>query len=280
MPNDIIFNLAFLSQVAFISIWLPWKMRKKAQQIILEHPINDYPKLYPRSLCWYESALNKFTFMNAAIALTGLFFWVVYNIDRTNEDYTGVVWAVFMLQNLPYLLLEFFIFQTWKKMRESDQRKTRKASLRPRRISDIIDTSLLVSLVLVFVIFCFFIYWIGQFDHPWFGGVTNIVIIAATYIFMGGIVAWNFYGRSKDPYMDEEDKIYRIRHLTKQFFIICISITLYAMVTISLQVFDLDAYRQLAMTIYCQILVAGYYLTIYRQKGFNFEVYRDEAVAV
>jgi DNA-binding transcriptional regulator YhcF (GntR family) len=37
---------------------------------------------------------------------------------------------------------------------------------------------------------------------------------------------------------------------------------------------NLPSIRQLAMTIYCQLLVAAYYVTIYRKKGFNFEVDR------
>lgn len=279
MPNDIIFNLAFLSQILFISVWLPWRVTIKARRVIQAHPAQDYPRLYPQSPSWYERALLMFAYLNITISVIGLFFWLVYNADDTKTDYVGIVWAIFMLQGLPYILLEVFAFRTWRKMREADERTTRQATLRPRRLSDVISIEQLSILGIVFLVFCFFISWVEQFNYPWFGGIANVFIIAGTYAFMGGVIIWNLFGKSKDPYMDDEDRMRRIRHMAKQIWIVCIALTIYAMVTISLQAFDLHAYRQLAMTLYCQLLVAGYYVTIYRKEEINFEVYRGDAIA-
>jgi len=276
MPDNILFSLVFLSQILLISLWLPAKVRSHARHILTTYPAEQYPRLYPKSAATYERALVHFTWINAVIFLIALFFWLVFNFDESNDDYAGVAWAIFMLQSLPFILLEFFTLRTWKLMQEADIRTTRTASLQPRRIKDIVSPFQLSILAVSFLIFCVFIAYVNQFNFPWFGGYLNVVILGAGYCFLGGIILWNLYTKKRDPYLEEADRLNRIRYMAKQFVFVCVAVTIYGMISISLQAFELREFKQLAMSIYCQVLAVSCFFTVYQDRYVNYEVYREE----
>lgn len=278
MPDNLIFSLAFLSQVVLVSAWLPIRLYKRARHVLTTYPPQDYPRLYPKGVVAYERSLVHFIYLNIAIFLVGMFFWVIFNLDATNDDYAGVSWAIFMLQSVPFLLLEIFTFRTWRMMRESDTRTTRKAGLRRRRMLDVISPLQIGVVTVVFIAFCLFVSYINQFDYPWFGGYLNVLLVGLGNALLAALVAWNLYGRKRDPYMEENDRLNRIRLLVRQFVLVSIAVTVYAMVTITLQAFELREYKQLAMTLYVQLLAVGCYFTLFQDRKMNFEVYRDEPV--
>jgi magnesium-transporting ATPase (P-type) len=275
MSIDLMFNLLFLSQIILMSIWLPAIVARRVRSIMAAHPETQYPRLYPRGSEFHERKLQRFIWGARATAMIGLFFWLVYNFDASNEDYAGVVWLVFMLQCLPYVMLEVFAFKAWRLMRVHDKRRVRSASLQPRRITDIIDTTQLIILGLSFATLCGFIAYVDQFNYSWFGGWLNAIILAATYVFLGGLVAWQFFGRTKDPYLSESDRTRQFQHMVSQFVFVCVALSIYAMVMITLRMLDMDSLRQLAMSVYCQSLALVYYLTMLRSLRVNFEVYRE-----
>lgn len=276
MPDNILFNLAFLSQIVLISAWLPRVLYKRARHILETYPADQYPRLYPKGAASYERNLVHFVYMNVAIFLVGMFFWVVFNTDATNSDYQGVSWAIFMLQTVPFFLVELFMFRTWKLMRECDKRTTRKAALRSRGLGDVMSPLQVGLVVGVFAVFSLFIAYIDQFGFPWFGGYLNVLVIGLGNAFLAALVAWNIYGRKKDPYMEEKDRINRTRLMARQFVLVSVAVTVYAMVIITLQAFDLYQYKQLAMALYAQLLAIGFYFTFYQDQTVNFEVYREE----
>lgn len=279
MTGNTLFNLAFLSQIILISALLPRTLFKRACHLLKTYPAAEYPRLYPKGPGSYERGLNRFVGLNAAIFLVGMFFWVTFNLDATRDDYAGVAWGVFMLQSVPFVLLEVFTFRTWKLMREADARTTRKAELRPRRLTDAfsyLQTGLVAS---VFIAFCLFVNHINQFGYPWFGGWLNVIIIGMGNLLLAGIVLWNLFGRKRDPYMEERDRLRRIRQMARQFVLVSVAVTVYATVTITLQAYELREFKQLAMTLYAQLLALGCYFTIYADQGINFEVYRAEPVS-
>lgn len=276
--NDLFFSLAFLSQIVLISVWLPMRVNALLRHQLETWPIESYPRLYPKPVAYYERALLHFRLINGAIFLAGLFLWIVFSVDETNDDYGGVAWGFFMLQSLPFVMLEIFTFRTWKLMRDADTRSMRKAELRPRQLADVVSAMQLGITASAFIVFSLFIIYVDQFAYSWFGGYTNIAILGAGYAFLSGIVLWELYGRKKDPYQDENDRISRLRELIRHFVFVAVAVTVYGMVTISLQVLELNQFRQLAFSIYCQLLAIASFYTVFRHRDTNFEVYREEKI--
>ncbi len=276
MTENILFSLALLSQIIVVSIWLPSRIKANAKHLLDTHPQSDYPRLYPKSPAHYERALVHFSWINWAIVLVGGFFWIVFVSDATNGDYAGVAWALFMLQSVPFVLLEFFTFRTWKFMRDADTRTVRTATLRARKLTDIVSVTQLTMLVAAYLLFGLFTAYISQFDLTWFSAGANLAVLGGGYCLLGAIVCWHWFGGRRDPYLDESDHINRIRFLVRQAVLVCIALTAYAMVKIALQAFELREFKQLAMSVYCQLLAVGAYFSVYQQTTTNFDVYREQ----
>jgi magnesium-transporting ATPase (P-type) len=249
-------------------------MKRKGRELLGKYPAEQYPRLYPKGQEQHEKTLKQYAFSNWVAALVGFAFWLIYNFDASNDDYAGIVWLVFMLQCVPYLILETAAFKAWRLMREQDARRTRQATLQPRRITDIFSMAQFATLGLAFTVLCGFILYIDQFNYEWFGGWINALMLGATYIVLGGYLVWQFLGRSKDPYQLEEDRTQRFRYLTSQYVFVCVALTVYAIVMVTLKAFGLNELRQLAMTVYCLLIGVSYYLTLVRPAEVDFEVYR------
>ncbi|MDA0789390.1 MAG: hypothetical protein O2780_08025 [Proteobacteria bacterium] len=279
MHDNVLFSIAFLSQILLVSVWLPAKVLAHARTILELCPPDQFPRLYPKPVAVYERSLVHFTWLNGVICLIGLSFWVIFNFDATNDDYAGIAWGIFMLQSVPFILLEVFTFRTWKLMRDADDRTRRSASLTPRRLTDVMSPLQMSVVAASFVAFSALVLTIDQFNFPWFGGLLNIVIMGGGYVTLWGIVMWNLHGRSRDPYMQEQDHINRVRRLVRQFLLVCVALAAYGMVTITLQALELHEYKQLAMSLYCQLLALGSFYTFYRAEDINYEVYRSGPTA-
>ncbi|XOV87794.1 MAG: hypothetical protein ACFHX7_23040 [Pseudomonadota bacterium] len=275
MHTDLIFSLALLCQVIIVSIWLPARIRANAREMLDTHPAADYPRLYPRSPAYYERALVHFSWINWAIAALGLFAWMVFNLDESRSDYTGVAWGLFMLQGLTFVLLEVFAFRTWKLMREADDRPRRTAILKPRRLLDIVSPTQLALLGASYLSFAGFTLFISQLDLPWFSALANLLVLGGGYCMLAALLYWQWSGGRRDPYIAEQDHLRRIRYLVRQAVFVCVALTAYAVVTITLQAFELREFKPLAMSLYCQLLAVGAWFSIYQPTRINFDVYRE-----
>lgn len=268
------FSLIFLSQILLGSALLPYFITRKVRRLMDQHPADRYPRLYPKSRSWYERQYRNINFVHGAALLVGLFFVAVYTFDASNDDYAGVVFGVFMLQSVPYLLLELFTVRNRTLMREADDRRVRTATLHRRSLFTFISPVQLGTLGFVFLGFCAFVGYMHQFDLPWFGGWANVAVIAGGMTFMALLLWWSARFTMRDPYLSEDDRVESVRRLVRQYTIVCVAVTVYAMVTISLKAGDLNALRHVAMSIYFQLLLAAYYFTMIRPDGLNFEVYQ------
>lgn len=83
------------------------------------------------------------------------------------------------------------------------------------------------------------------------------------------------FRRTKNSYLSESDRNRQFQHLVSQFVFVCVAATIYAMVIITLRVLDMNALRQLAVSVYCQCLALVCCLTMLRLLRVNFEIYRD-----
>ncbi len=278
MLEDILFYVVFLSQVILISFYYPRKMLSRMNFVAETYPPSEYPKLYPKPVEYYEKARRNYKNMNLVILLIGLFLMVVLLGDSSNDDWGGVVVTYFMVQFFPMMLIEIGSFKYFKLMRKTDSRTTRKAELQPRRLFDFISPAMIGLAVFIYFAFIGFIIYVNQFGFSWFGGYWNIVGITATNLLFAGIIAWNLYGKKRDPYQANEDRNRQIELTIKSLVFVSIVATLFITINIAFNAFDLRHLNQVIMSLYLQLVAVLSFRALPRVDNINFEVYKDDPV--
>ena len=130
---------------------------------------------------------------------------------------------------------------------------------------------------MIYIFFVGFVTYLNQFDYPWFGGYLNVLIISCTYLFFGFIIYHAMYGKVKNPHMSYEDRKINIQIIIRQLLSIAIAATVFAMVQISMQVFGLESFKAIIISLYFHVIV---FLSMQwiRLDYINFEVYKDKPV--
>jgi len=277
MPDNILFYVVFLSQILLISFYFPRKMLKRISYVFATYPPSQYPRLYPEPIEYYEKARRNYRNLNVGVLLVGLSLLAVLLGDsRSGEwDVGNFVFPYFMIQFFPMMLLEIRSFKYYRLMRKADSRTTRKAELQPRRLFDFISPTMIGLALLVYFAFIALILYIRQFDFPWFGGYWNIVGVTAGNIFFAAIVAWNMYGKKRDPYQAYEDRKRQIELVVQQMVFMSIAATTFMALEVILASLDLRDLQPTVMSLYFQ-LIAVVCLRTLRIDNINFAVYKGD----
>ena len=275
MPDNILFYAVFLSQILLISFYFPRKMLKRIRYVFATYPPSQYPKLYPEPIEYYEKAQRNYRNLNVAVLLIGLSLLAVLLGDsRSGQwDIGNFVFPYFMVQFFPMILLEMRAFKYYRLMRKADSRTTRKAELQPRRLFDFISPTMIGLALFVYFAFIALILYIRQFDFPWFGGYWNIVGVTAVNVFFAAIVAWNMYGKKRDPYQAYEDRKRQIELVVQQMVFMSIAATTFMAIEVGLASLDLHDLQPTVMSLYFQ-LIAVICLRTLRIDNINFAVYK------
>jgi len=273
--QDYIFYFVFFSQIVLISFYYPRKMLKRFTGVLELYPPKQYPKLYTKPIEYYWNAKCNFKMINLIILFLGMFIMLVLVNDVTNDDFAGVVIGYFFIQFIPMILIEIWSFKYYKNMREADVRKTKTAVLQPRRFFNFVSPVLLVVAIVIYVAFIVFVFYVRQFNYPWFGGYLNIAILTAGNLFFVLIILWNMYGKKRDPYQAYEDRVRQIKLIVKQLMILSIVMTIFTVITIILRIFDLHSSKQLALSLYLQLIAVISFQALSMKKG-NFDVYKAD----
>ncbi|MDE2701028.1 MAG: hypothetical protein OXI23_19325 [Gemmatimonadota bacterium] len=277
MPDNILFYAVFLSQILLISFYFPRKMLKRISYVFATYPPPQYPRLYPEPIEYYEKAQRNYRNLNVAVLLVGLSLLAVFIGDsRSGEwDMGNFVFPYFMIQFFPMMLLEIRSFKYYRLMRKADSRTTRKAELQPRRLFDFISPTMIGLALFVYFAFIALILYIRQFDFPWFGGYWNIVGVTAGNVFFAAIVAWNMYGKKRDPYQAYEDRKRQIELVVQQMVFMSIAATTFMAIEVVLASLDLRDLQPTVMSLYFQ-LIAVICLRTLRIDNINFAVYKGD----
>jgi len=280
METKFLFSIVFLNQLFLMSFYFPRKIANRIRYVLDTYPPSKFPKLYPMPIEYYEDKQRNYRIINWFILIAGLFLlnymFINFPEDSHRERWDqALVFAFFMVQFFPVMLLEISSFSLYKIMRKSDSRTARKAELQRRRLFDFISPLLFGLVVFVYAAFVGFIIYFERFNYPWFAGFLNIVIITGTNLLFIGIAAWNMFGKKLDPYQSFEDRRRQISLSVKQLAIVSIGMTIYVAFTIVAHAYELRHLSSTFMSIYFQILVWIGLRTI-QIDNINFEVYKED----
>ena len=243
MNIDLLLYIVLFSQIMFLSYYYPKRMLIRVQTIFKNYPPNEFPKLYPESIEKYKKLAKRYQFMNhLMIGLgIGLILWF-YVTPRSGEWDQAIVFWYFMIQFIPNIGIELWAMKYHNAMRLLNQDAQKEAVLQPRRLTDFASKNFLGTVVVIYIIFVGFIAYVDQFDYPWFGGYLNVLIISGVFLFFGLILYRAMYGKVKNPHQSYEDRAINIQTLVRQLLSMAIAVMLYAMLQISLKVFDVQVF--------------------------------------
>lgn len=276
MSEAILFNWVFGAQILLLSLYFPLRVLRHAASIYENYPPETYPKLYPRSMGGYKRMGQIFKSLCVmALVLGGVMLYASINELVSLKALTLLATAYFLFQAAPFVYLEMGMFKEWKLMRESQNGRRRKAELAPRRFMDFLPKGMLVIWAVCNVGFFVFMFYIKQFNYPWFGGYANIAAMTFMNLFFAFILGWNIYGQKKNPHQDFNDRRKQIRGVAMVLIFINVAAEIFVAISVSLSALDMRSYQIVVLTLY-HIAIGMMGFRSYLCGPENYDVYRDD----
>lgn len=283
MLENTMFYVIFVSQIVLISLYVPQKIIRRLEQVSSRYPADEYPKLYPNGVNYYQKAKGWFTWLTRIIFVLGFVVaWLIYKAAEVNEGQINQMypWAYFMLQMLPVMLLEQTTFKHYRHMRKADTRTSRKAELAPRKLFSFVSPMLFWSAVLAYLLFVLFAFAVHGFSLEETSMPLEMsAVVLLGNLFFAGIVAFLLRGKKLDPYQTQLDRMRTIEYNIKWLFYISIAVSLFAIVQVAMDKFDMKFIEPVLMSVYCQLIVVpGVLLQLnkIRLEDLDFDVYKQE----
>ena len=282
--SKILFVVTFLGQIWLISHYYPNRLRARMKEVLTRYPPAEYPRLYPKPVEYYKIGQWGFLVTTRLVLGLGFLFLVgaltVDNGTFSEDGYISEIWpAVYgMIQFVPLVLLEISEYRNFKQMREANTAKRRSAELRPRRLRDYVSTGLVATALGALVLALVVDLVATDFDLTWGSDTVSrgLVLIAFNLAIVLG-ASRAIYGRKIDPHQAESDRARRLRLGLSSMLLVSIAMSVFNLVQIADQVFDLDFLDAAMISLYFQAMVMltiGHVLRGYRLEEIDFEVYR------
>lgn len=287
MPENILLHVVFLSQVLFISFYVPRKMLSRLRYVVETYPPSDYPKLYPVSIDTVEKGMGSFRVLNFIILLVGfgLVFLGVYPPSEEMLNWRGqsVFTIYFFLQTTPFVLAELAGFKYFELMRKANSRSTRKADLHPRSLFNFISPAFIGIAIFTYIAFILLVLYLRQNPYPGFGGYSNVFVVTGMNLVIAVIMIKTLYGKKRDPYQANEDRLWQIELTVKFLVFISIAGTTFMAITVILPALDSRNLTDMFMSLHFQSITAASFRALLfkssRLDDINFEVYKKEPLA-
>lgn len=275
MTVNFVFYVAFFGQIVLISYFLPRKIGKNVDYVLNNFPPEDYPKLYPMPQLYYGKRYRGFQLLCRAILAMGLVLLGLFISGIIEDDMqTTVPLLYFFIQYIPVVLVEIVGRKQLKLMRRDESLRTRKASLQPRRLLDVVPKGLGYFAAAVYCGFIILTISIELYATETANGFFSLAIVSCANLFFLSIVLWNLYGRNQDPYRSEETRLSQTTRITQALLLINIAATLFVSFTLILDVFQIESAEGISLCFYLQ-LISLLNMASMRIDNVDFEVYRD-----
>ncbi len=282
LPDNWLLYLVFISQIFILSFYLPRKIVARINYVLKNYSPEEYPKLYPRPVEYFESRRDFFrNFNNFNILLgIGIMFLIIPEFEVGEEKGLQMVpWAYFMIQMIPSMLTEVFSFKQAKMMREANTNKSRKANLAPRRLFDFVAPGLVAVAVAMFIGFAVFVLYLYDFDFS-FGGkpMSSILVLASGNLLFIAIIAWNLRGKKLDPYQAYEDRKRIIETVVKSLTYLSIAMSIFMVLMMASSYFKWEFVMPVMMSSFLQIIALislGTPLQTLPISRIDFDVYKN-----
>lgn len=277
MSVNFLLYAVFISQIFIISYWLPLKLKKRANEIMVKCPPEKYPKLYPLS---HQEIVNKvnqlmlLTYAGLTIGILIVMHGLYYKTDEMlGWDSQSVIMIFYVIQVIPLAFLALFSERYFKKMRSKNRASIRTAQLAPRRLTCYASKWLIGLAITVYVLFVILVAVISKYPFDGFAGYVNVFGVTLLNGFFALIIYKYVYGKKTDPHQSDEDRFQKTGRVVKLMLFSSIAATVSISIHFLLSTFDLRHLNDVVASIYYQIIMLVMILTSLNYSE-NFEVYK------
>ncbi len=258
MRDNSIFFIVFLSQIILLSIYFPRKIMKRVRQVIKDYPVKQYPRLYIRSVDYYELGLKIYQFINILLLVIGfavLVFLVVKDSQEV-EPVEGVfVLFYFMLQMSPFMLMELSSFSYFKQMRKLNLKKVKTAVLQPRGLFDFISYKMIVLAVISNLLCITVVAYLDGFKLE--RGSDTVVLfftLLLANLLFAFIIRLNISGKKINPLQSMTDRLKQTKTVVNTLVTMSIIQSLFVMMIQVMDYYQLDFYRSTFISLFLQVI--------------------------
>lgn len=277
MSVNFLLYAVFISQIFIISYWLPLKLKKRANEIMVKCPPEKYPKLYPFSHQEIVNKVNQLMLLTYAGLTVGILIVMHGLYYKTDEmlgwDSQSVIMIFYVIQVIPLAFLALFSERYFKKMRSKNRVSIRTAQLAPRRLTSYASKWLIGLAITVYVLFVILVAVISEYPFDGFAGYVNVFGVTLLNGFFALIIYKYVYGKKTDPHQSDEDRFQKTSRVVKLMLFSSIAATVSISIHFLLSTFDLRHLNDVVASIYYQIIMLVMILTSLNYSE-NFEVYK------
>jgi len=283
MLENILFYIVFTSQIFLLSYYYPKNIIRRIADILEKYPRVDYPKLYPKSVEETEKGQRIFNVLSKIILIIGLIILAI--IVSWNYSYEGRMSEIipviyFMVQIIPFILLEISGFSYLRMMRKADSSTTRNAELAPRKLTNFISPVYIGIAVLMSLLCIAYFYSLYEFQFS-FNNDTFIILLSlimSNGLFIG-IIYWNLYGKKLDPHQTAQYRMRQIGVTVKSLVFMSIAASIFLIAIKAVDQYNSNFLGAIIMSFYLQFVVfigLGATLRTLKLENMNFDVYKED----
>ena len=278
---DLIFYIAFFSQILLISYHYPKRILRRMDYIFEHCPADQYTKLYPKG---YKKTLEGkilYKLLNIIILIIGIIIFVTFiianqqgNIELKDMDFLPFAYG--MLQAIPFLILEVSALKQFKLMRSLNDQTKRKAELSPRSLFNYISPVRFFTAVIMFFVCTLAIFSFNDFKIS-----ADMAVLIGSMILCNGLFFVLGYillqGKKLDPYQSPEDRHKMITVVFRSYTSVSILVSIFFIINRCVDYYSLDNWEPVFNSLYWQCVVllsTGAMLKFTKLEEVNYDVYK------
>ena len=254
------FLAAFAVQILVMSVLIPSWFIRNARARTASVPAERLAQLYPGVDVGLalKRFLTQYRVLTMGIAVLGLLLliWLFNDVRRPdwNSNKTGPLATAYFLValGLPGFLFVRFIVRFNKEHKPAEGKRT--AILQRRGLFDFVSPFIVFVAVLSYFLYAAFVIYIEQHPFPGFAGyLKNIGAMTLLYAVNAFAVYISLYGRNKNPFETQADRLHTIGLTVKGIVYSSIVMVLYISLNHSLRLLDLKSWEPFALSIFFAI---------------------------
>jgi hypothetical protein len=278
---ELIFYLAFFSQILLISVYYPKQIMKRMIYVFKHCPFETHEKLYPKG---YEKAIEgevTFKLLNVVTTVIGVLLLIALviitlngNMQLSKINFVPMVYG--MLQAIPFFVMEVSALKQFKLMRNRNSDTKRQAELNPRSMFNYVSPIRFFAAMLMFFVCITVIFSFNDFELS----ASIVVLLVSMFLCNGLFVGLGYvllHGKKLDPHQSPKDRHIMTTAAFHSYTSISILVSVFFILNRSVDHYALDDWEPLFNSLYWQSLIllsTGSALRLTHLEKINYDVYK------
>lgn len=282
MIENNLFIVLLVVQCFVVSWYLPSLIYNRMRTVITQYPPTEFPLLYPKPEASYHVFHRKFRLANKLLLIVSLavvLAIVFSDVNLLQDKWAMLPWGMFMIQMVPFVLVEASEFSHAKLLREKNKNTVRVAGIQSRGLAQLISLSLFISWILVQLICFVLIGWTDDFAFV-IGDSAFLSVLLVALANIAGVfyIRWLVSGKKLDPHQDPEDQYRAAQAVTRSLVLISMGVSIFSAVMRIMNYYEADHLEPVLMSVYCQLIALCSIPTTLKGMSLdkiNFDVYKQ-----